>query len=102
VTPVVPLEDAVVRLRSRIGDLRAWGVARLALFGLVSMGRPRPDGDALVSFASGEKSDGGFLDVVVLLEAVLGRSVELVVLSPLSPILAPEMLADKQHVLRAV
>jgi len=46
VTPVATLEEAVVRLRPRAGDLRALGVERLALFGSVSRGMPRPDSDA--------------------------------------------------------
>jgi len=46
VTPVATLEEAVVRLRPPAGDLRALGVERLALFGPVSRGMPRPDSDA--------------------------------------------------------
>jgi hypothetical protein len=37
-TPVATREDAVVRLQSRIGDLRAVGVERLARFGSVGCG----------------------------------------------------------------
>jgi predicted nucleotidyltransferase len=103
VTPVATLEEAVVRLRPRTGDLRALGVARLALFGSVSTGKPRADSDAdfLVSFAPGQKSYARFLEVAELLETVLGRSVELVTPESLSPILAPKILADAQDVIRA-
>jgi predicted nucleotidyltransferase len=61
-TPVSTLEDAVERLRPRADDIRALGVERLALFGSVSMGRPRPDSDAdgLVSFAAGRKASSAF------------------------------------------
>ena len=41
------------------------------------------------------------LEVAELLETVLGRSVELVTLESLSPILAPKILADAQDVIRA-
>ena len=103
VTPVSTLEDAVARLRPRAGDLRALGVERLALFGSVSRGRPRPDSDAdvLVSFAVGKKTYGRFLELAELLEDVLGRPVELVTVESLSPILGPKILAEAQDVLRA-
>jgi predicted nucleotidyltransferase len=101
--PVASLEEAVVRLRSRVSDLRALGVARLAIVGSVSMGKPRADSgaDFLVSFAPGQKSYARFLDVAERLETVLGRLVELVTLEWLSPILAPKILAHAQDVLRA-
>ena len=102
-TPVSTLEDAVARLQPRAGDLRVLGVARLALFGSVSRGRPRPDSDAdvLVSFAPGRKTYGRFLELADLLEAVLGRPVELVTVESLSPILGPKILAEARDVLRA-
>lgn len=103
VTPVATLEEAVARLRPRTGDLRALGVERLALFGSVSRGMPRPDSDAdvLVSFAPGRKTYGRFLELADLLEAALGRSVELVTVESLSPILGPKILAEARDVLRA-
>ena len=103
VTPVATLEEAAARLRPRVADLRALGVERLALFGSVSRGRPRPDSDAdvLVSFAPGRKSYGRFLELADLLQAALGRSVELVTVESLSPILGPKILAEARDVLRA-
>ena len=48
------------RLRPRASDIRAFGGGRLALFGSVSHGRPRPDSDAdvLVSLAVGRRAYG--------------------------------------------
>jgi uncharacterized protein len=85
------------------GDIRALGVERLALFGSVSRGRPRPDSDAdvLVSFAAGKKTYGRFLELAELLEDALGRPVELVTVESLSPILGPKILAEARDVLRA-
>ena len=103
VTPVSTLEDAVERLRPRAANIRALGVERLALFGSVSRGRPRPDSDAdvLVSFTAGRKTYGRFLELAELLEDALGRPVELVTVESLSPILGPKILAEAQDVLRA-
>jgi uncharacterized protein len=103
VTPVSTLEDAVDRLRPRLDDIRALGVERLALFGSVSRGRPRPgsDADVLVSFTAGRKTYGRFLDLAELLEDALGRPVELVTVESLSTILGPKILAEARDVLRA-
>jgi len=54
-----------------------------------------------VSFAPGRKSYGRFLELADLLEAALGRSVELVTEESLSPILGPKILAEARDVLRA-
>jgi uncharacterized protein len=101
--PVLTLEDAVERLRPRAADIRELGVERLALFGSVSRGRPRPDSDAdvLVSFTAGRKTYGRFLELAELLEDVLGRPVELVTVESLSPNFAPKILAEARDVLRA-
>jgi predicted nucleotidyltransferase len=103
VTPVSTLEEVVERLGPVAGDIRRLGVDRLALFGSVSRGRPRPDSDVdvLVSFVAGMKTYGRFLALAELLEEALGRSVELVTVESLSPILGPRILAEARDVLRA-
>ena len=78
-TPASTLEDAVERLTPKAGDIRELGVERLALFGSVSRGEPRPDSDA----------------------DALGRPVELVTIESLSPILGPKILAEARDVIRA-
>ncbi len=101
-TPVSTLDDAVVRLRPKAGAIRALGVERLALFGSVVRGEPRPDSDAdvLVRFADGRKTFDRFLDLAELLEEALGRPVELVTVESLSPILGPKILAEARDVVR--
>ena len=52
-TPVSTFDEAVVRLRPKTVAMRELGVERLAMFGSVVRGEPRPDSDAdvLVGFA---------------------------------------------------
>jgi predicted nucleotidyltransferase len=101
--PVRNLEQAVERLAGCADDVRALGVVRLALFGSVLRGEPSPDSDVdlLVQFAPGAKSYTRFLALSELLEATLGRPVELVTLEALSPFIGPRILAEAQDVLRA-
>lgn len=102
-TPVSTFDEALVRLRPKTVALRALGVERLAMFGSVARGEPRPDSDAdvLVRFAEGSKTYERFLDLAELLEDVLGRPVELVTLESLSPAIGPKILAEARDVVRA-
>ena len=102
-TPVSTFDEAVVRLRPKAVAMRELGVERLAMFGSVVRGEPRPDSDAdvLVRFAEGSKTYERFLDLAELLEEVLGRPVELVTVESLSPILGPKILAEARDVVRA-
>ena len=83
--------------------IRALGVERLLLFGSVLRGEARPDSDVdfLVKFAPGAKTFDHFLALAELLEARLGRRVELVTTEALSPFIGPRILAEAQDVLRA-
>ncbi len=102
-TPVLNREQATERLRACATEIRALGVARLALFGSVLRGQPRADSDVdlLVQFEPGAKSYDRFLALSELLEARLGRPVELITTEALSPFLGPRILAEAQDVLRA-
>ena len=101
----VPLtrEAVSARLAAAEPDIRALGVARLALFGSVARGaaRPNSDVDLLVQFSPGQKSYGRFIALSDLLESLLHRRVELVTTEALSPFLGPRILAEAQDVLRA-
>jgi uncharacterized protein len=101
--PVLNYEQAVQRISGCEGQIRALGVTRLALFGSVLRGqvRPQSDVDLLVQFAPGAKSYDRFLALCELLEAQLGRPVELVTIEALSPFIGPRILTDAQDVLRA-
>lgn len=102
-TPVVSYGQAAERLSCREQEIRALGVVRLALFGSVLRGESRADSDVdvLVQFAPGAKSYARFLALSELLEACLGRQVELVTTEALSPFIGPRILAEAQDVLRA-
>jgi predicted nucleotidyltransferase len=102
--PVLNREQATERIMACASELRALGVARLALFGSVLRGEPNSvdsDVDLLVQFRPGGKSYARFLAVSELLEARLGRHVELVTTEALSPFIGPRILAEAQDVLRA-
>lgn len=103
--PETPLtrEQAIERLVASEPDIRALGVHRLALFGSVVRRQAPSNGDVdlLVQFCPGAKTYGRFLALSELLEARLGRRVELVTLEALSPFLGPRILAEAEDVLRA-
>jgi predicted nucleotidyltransferase len=94
-------EHALERLVASEAEIRALGVKHLALFGSVARGEARSDSDVdiLVQFFPGEKTYDRFLDLAELLEARLGRPVELVTIEGLSPLLGPRILAEAQDVL---
>ena len=102
-SPVLNRQQAIERLTECEGEIRSLGVVRLALFGSVLRGAPRVESDAdlLVQFAPGAKSYERFLALSELLEARLGRRVELVTTEALSPFIGPRILAEAQDVLRA-
>jgi uncharacterized protein len=93
---------ALDRITAHESNIRALGVARLALFGSVARGQARPDSDVdiLVEFKPGAKTFDRFLALSELLETLLGRRVELVTIEALSPFLGPRILAEAQDVLR--
>ena len=96
-------EQAIERLVASEPEIRALGVERLALFGSIARGEAHAnsDVDLLVQFFPGAKSYAHFLALSELLEARLGRRVELVTLEALSPFLGPRILTEAQDVLRA-
>lgn len=96
-------EEAIERLVASGPEIRALGVQRLALFGSVARGEARGDSDVdlLVQFFPGAKTYDRFLALAELLEARLGRTVELVTVEALSPFLGPHILAEAENVLRA-
>ena len=84
-------------------EIRALGVSRLAVFGSVARGESGPDSDVdiLTKFLPGSKTFERFLALAELLEAKLGRRVELVTTEALSPFIGPHILAEAQDVIRA-
>ena len=102
-SPVLNREQAIERLAECEEEVRGLGVARLALFGSVLRGttHAHSDVDLLVQFLPGTKTYTRFFALSELLEAHLGRRVELVTTEALSPFLGPRILAEAQDVLRA-
>lgn len=96
-------QGASSRLAASEGEIRALGVARLALFGSVVRNEARPDSDVdvLVQFAPGAKTYDRFLALSELLDRRLERRVDLVTTESLSPYIGPRILAEAQDVLRA-
>ena len=96
-------EQAIERLVASAPEIRVLGVRRLALFGSVARGEARSDSDVdlLVQFFPGAKTYDRFLALSELLEARLGRTVELVTVEALSPFLGPHILAEAENVLGA-
>jgi predicted nucleotidyltransferase len=93
----------IARLTQAESDIRALGVARLAVFGSVARNEAHADSDVdlLVQFAPGQKSFSRFMALSELLESVLERKVELVTTEALSPFIGPRILSEAQDVLRA-
>jgi len=100
---VLNLEQTAERLSACEREVRALGVVRLALFGSILRGDPhaQSDVDLLVDFAPDAKSYSRFLALSELLEAHLGRRVELVTTRALSPFVGPRILTEARDVLRA-
>ncbi len=101
--PVLTKQQTIAVLTASEPEIRALGVARLALFGSVLRNQARLDSDIdlLVQFVPGSKTYERFLALSDLLEQRLGRSVELVTTEALSPFIGPRILAEAQDVLRA-
>ena len=104
-TLMTPLtKNQVFEIISRLeAEIRALGVSRLAVFGSVARGEARPDSDVdiLVQFSPGSKTYDRFLALSELLEANLGRRIELITTEALSPFIGSHILAEAQDVIRA-
>lgn len=100
--PLTP-SNVVDLLNEHRSEIEALGVRRLALFGSVARGEARVDSDVdvLVEFSASMKSFRSFMALSFLLEAVLGRTVQLVTTESLSPFIGPHILREAVEVLRA-
>jgi hypothetical protein len=99
----ITIDEVRNRLATVAGEIRSLGIRRLAVFGSVARGDagPTSDVDLLVEFEPGRKGLVPFLDLADLLEAAIGRSVDLVTLQSLSPHMGPGILSEARDVLRA-
>lgn len=102
-TGALSRDEVIARIRAIEAEIRRLGVRRLALFGSVlrNEARSNSDVDLLVEFAPGEKTIDRFMSLADLLEATLGRPVELVTTEGLSPFIGPRILAEATDVVCA-
>jgi len=94
-------EQAIERIVASEPEIRALGVQQLALFGSVvrNEASSSSDVDLLVQFRPGTETYSRFFALSELLEARLGRTVELVTVEALSPFIGPHILAEAENVL---
>ena len=81
-------------------QLAFYGVKNIGLFGSFVRGDQTPlsDIDILVEFTPEKHTFDNFMDVVFLLEKILGRKVELITPEALSPHIGPYILREVERV----
>jgi uncharacterized protein len=88
-------EEVIARIRAHEAELRAMGVAHLALFGSVARGDDRPDSDVDVLIDVEEAFRiGGYVDVTERLTGVLGHKVDVVMRGAVKPRFAQRIADD--------
>jgi len=93
-------EDIVCHILSAQQQLALLGVKYIGLFGSFIRGEQTDssDIDLLVEFLPEKHSFDNFMDVVFLLEDLLGRKVEIVTPEALSPYIGPHILREVERV----
>lgn len=81
-------------------QFRAFGAARLGLFGSFVRGeqKKRSDVDLLIEFQKDKKSFDNLMDSYFLLEEILNRKVDLLTLEGLHHFVKPRVLAEVEYV----
>jgi len=97
--PALTRDQVAERLGAHAQELRSLGVRSLDLFGSVARGdaRPESDVDLLVEFKE-VPGFGGYVRLRNRLEQILGRRVDLVMVSGLHPRLRDRVLREARHV----
>lgn len=95
--------EVIERLRAHEAELRAMGIATIGLFGSFASDRATAtsDVDLLIELLPGCRPFETFMNAADRLEQLLGRKVELVTRSSLSPYMGPRIMQEVQDVLRA-
>jgi hypothetical protein len=94
-------DEVIARIRAHERELRAMGVAHLALFGSIARGDDRPDSDVdvLIDVEPDRKfSLLNLAGVQLRLEALLGREVDIVSRGGLRPPVAERIADDVMRV----
>ena len=92
-------QDILAVLYENRALLRSLGVRRLGLFGSFVRGEQRVDSDVdfLVEFEPDQKTFDHFMNLVVLLEDLLHRRIELVTTEALSPYIGPHIMGEVEY-----
>lgn len=92
--------DVLSRISEASVRIRAFGVRNIALFGSFARGEQRSgsDVDLLVDFEEGRKNFDNFMGLIVFLEELLGRKVQVVTRDGLRPYIGPHILGEAQDV----
>jgi len=98
--PVQSKSETLHRLRQHQAAIRAFGVARLGLFGSFIHNAQDEDSDVdfIVEFDGKHKTFDNFMQLCFFLEGLLNRPVELVTPDSLSPYIGPRILAETEYV----
>ena len=93
-------QEVLQRLQAAGGQLAAFGMTSIGLFGSFVTGRQTPasDIDILVEFAPEQHSFDHFMELSFFLEDLLGRKVELVTPEALSVHIGPRILREVERV----
>lgn len=91
-------EKIIEKLQKNKTDLKKLGVRSLSLFGSFAKGEEnrRSDLDFLVEFE--EKTFDAYMELKFFLEALFGRSIDLVLLDTLKKSLKPKIMKDRIRV----
>ena len=92
--------ELIATLEANAGAIRAYGVARLGVFGSFARDKAAPysDVDLFVEFAEGRKSLKNLVGLSHMLEALLGRKVDLVTPASLNTFIGKYILQEVQYV----
>ena len=88
----------IIRLNNQ--TIKSFGVKKLGLFGSFATNKQTDlsDVDFLVEFEKEKKSYKHFIKLAFFLEELLGRKVDLITTTSLSPYLGPQILKQTEYV----
>jgi predicted nucleotidyltransferase len=100
-TPVQTKTQVLALLQEHDQELYRFGVKRCGIFGSFVRDakiHPQSDVDILVAFEPDQKTFDNFMNLSFFLEALFGRTVDLVTVESLSPYIGPRILDEVEYV----
>lgn len=94
-------DQAISRMSTRLGEIRALGVSRLAVFGSTVRGNAgaQSDLDVLVAFESGKKTFDSYMELKFLLDDLFPElEIDLVTESSLNSAIRDRVLSEARDV----